>query len=532
MNPFMPFDHLGDVAESAYKKIYTGDGAAFGSCVERILYVLDRLVNADMITNTTRKRIKTFLAREIRLSNIQVISSHTNHVVLLNTETHEQDSFDLRKYITWITEALCKDPIMKRNLHGRENYEGVKSVLNDYGDDRQKILSSDTWIDFYICDEVIFFTKKDEENIHLYIQKRENDVSTFLRERNALKDALLMEEALADGRIYRFDNDESVFVEDIQGGIIKIEDVKDDICDYSYMQGNILNQLADGSLLILEGSRLICLDKTGIKKVIVDNAFIGVTSVEGNEIYWKSRFRRKDVEIGNNRDIEKVTRKKMLRCLKKDKVSKEMLWKGLLLTLYDFDRMNFDEHIDNRIKFACFFDRLPMPFTLSRIMDRLSEVEAYCYDGDIIKGDEYIEAMGYLMDIDIDRYDENATTTALIYLLENVTINPYERIATCSGHGILDCVEFFFGVNDEENNKGSYDGEDKDYPMLDVTDDEFMRLLDKKIAELDKQIEKEERKERESKKSAEQRRSKEADRVSETSDKGRSAEIIRMPFGD
>lgn len=165
-------------------------------------------------------------------------------------------------------------------------------------------------------------------------------------------------------------------------------------------------------------------------------------------------------------------------------------------------------------------------------MDRLSEVEAYCYDGDIIKGDEYIEAMGYLMDIDIDRYDENATTTALIYLLENVTINPYERIATCSGHGILDCVEFFFGVNDEENNKGSYDGEDKDYPMLDVTDDEFMRLLDKKIAELDKQIEKEERKERESKKSAEQRRSKEADRVSETSDKGRSAEIIRMPFGD
>ena len=68
--------------------------------------------------------------------------------------------------------------------------------------------------------------------------------------------------------------------------------------------------------------------------------------------------------------------------------------------------------------------------------------------------------------------------------------------------------------------------------MLDVTDDEFMRLLDKKIAELDKQIEKEERKERESKKSAEQRISKEADRVSEISDKGRSAEIIRMPFGD
>lgn len=47
--------------------------------------------------------------------------------------------------------------------------------------------------------------------------------------------------------------------------------------------------------------------------------------------------------------------------------------------------------------------------------------------------------------------------------------------------------------------------------MLDVTDDEFMKLLDKKIAELDKQIEKEERRQRESKKSAEPRRSEEDD---------------------
>lgn len=49
--------------------------------------------------------------------------------------------------------------------------------------------------------------------------------------------------------------------------------------------------------------------------------------------------------------------------------------------------------------------------------------------------------------------------------------------------------------------------------MLDVTDDEFMRLLDKKIAELDKQIEKEERRQRESKKSAEPHISEENDRA-------------------
>lgn len=42
--------------------------------------------------------------------------------------------------------------------------------------------------------------------------------------------------------------------------------------------------------------------------------------------------------------------------------------------------MNFDEHIGNRIKFACFFDRLPMPFTLSRIMDRLAQYMRMAYD--------------------------------------------------------------------------------------------------------------------------------------------------------
>lgn len=66
--------------------------------------------------------------------------------------------------------------------------------------------------------------------------------------------------------------------------------------------------------------------------------------------------------------------------------------------------------------------------------------------------------------------------------------------------------------------------------MLDVTDDEFMRLLDKKIAELDKQIQKEESKGNNH--SPKMNVPKEAEKKTEASDRGRSAEIIRMPLGD
>lgn len=37
---------------------------------------------------------------------------------------------------------------------------------------------------------------------------------------------------------------------------------------------------------------------------------------------------------------------------------------------------------------------------MNEVVDRLSEIEAYCHDGDIIKADGYIEAMGYIMSIE------------------------------------------------------------------------------------------------------------------------------------
>ena len=73
--------------------------------------------------------MEIFLTKDISLSKIEIISRNTNNIVLVNTDIHETESFDLVEYITWITDALCKDPLMKKSLCGRENYEGVKKSL-------------------------------------------------------------------------------------------------------------------------------------------------------------------------------------------------------------------------------------------------------------------------------------------------------------------------------------------------------------------------------------------------------------------
>ena len=134
MNPFTTFERLGDIAEITYKTIYTGGGIEFEKCVLRFIRIFEDLADAGMIENITKKKIEEFLTRDVSLSNMQVISRHTNEVVLVNTEIHELDSFDLRQFIAWITGELCKDPIMKKRLCGRNNYEGVKIILNSYAD--------------------------------------------------------------------------------------------------------------------------------------------------------------------------------------------------------------------------------------------------------------------------------------------------------------------------------------------------------------------------------------------------------------
>lgn len=86
------------------------------------------MVDLGLIANVTAKRIEIFLSGNMCLPNIQVISRCTNDVVLLDTETHEKDTFDLRELIIWITENLC-DHIMRKNCVAEIHMKELKTFL-------------------------------------------------------------------------------------------------------------------------------------------------------------------------------------------------------------------------------------------------------------------------------------------------------------------------------------------------------------------------------------------------------------------
>lgn len=494
MNPFMTFERLGDIVELTYKTIYTGCGTEFGSCILRLMYILEKLVDVGMIENITKRKIEKFLTRDISLANVQVISRHTNDVVLVNTEIHELDSFDLRQFITWITGELCKDPIMKKNLCGRNNYEGVKRILNRYADKDCLSWEKENWVDYYICNDIVLYTKKENSGIYLYKMEKSDENSVFSRRRKKHNDIQLIKEPLLDGRIYYF-TDGTVFIETSHNYIVRISDVRSDKHCYSRMEGLIINQLEDGSMLFLEPSnKLMRINPDGKKIMIAKNVGLGMTGIDGNRVFWRSRLRKKDFETGNTGEINNLTKDQITYCLNHSSVSKEMLWKALLFTLYDFDRINFENKIGNRFRFVEFFDMLPVPFSLDEIAKKLSVIEKYCYEGDVCKTEGYIEAMGYLMSLEDESLDEKGTMKALEDLLDHVTRNPYEWIAASSGFGIINSIDFFFGDTEAEN-AIHFAGEDSSMIM----DDDNDAYIDHTIKQIDKLIEESEEDEKKGK---------------------------------
>lgn len=493
MMPFMGFECLGDVFEANYKRIYSG-GVDLGPLVAHLVQMLGQLADAGMITNMTKKYMEIFLTKDISLSKIEIISRNTNNIVLVNTDIHETESFDLVEYITWITDALCKDPLMKKSLCGRENYEGVKKVLNSYADKELNSMMKEDWVDFYISEEKVFFTKKEPDGIHLYTQNNKYEIKKCLScsgDDIRHKSVQLARENLLDGRIYHLD-DGTVFLETNCGYILRIRCFKDGRYVYSKMEGSIIDQMDDGSLLLMDDGILFRLKSNGRKLKLVDNAFLGMTCIEGNNVYWKSRFRQKDLEA-NRQDFDNShLYDKVKESFKSQKYNKEILWKALLFTLYNFDNMEFDNKIGNRLRFAHFYDKLPIPFTMDEITGRLSEMEQYCYSRDIAKTAGYAEAMSYLMSIENKDLDEKQTFEALIYLLDNVADNPYEMIVTDSDTKVMTCLDFFFGDIDHISEESTIDDE-MFYSDFDGNIDEMIKRIDQKIAEL----EEEERKEKE-----------------------------------
>ena len=526
----LEFKFLGDVFEWTYKRMYMGE-VDFESVVGRIVHMLGLLADVGMITNTTKKNMEAFLTKDIDISEMRIISRNTNNVVLINTDIHEQESFNLSEYIIWITDELCKDPIIKKSLCKRNNYESVKRYLNSYADKDHGPMMKDNWVDFYICEDKIFYTRKDEDGIYLYIQDKKGLFLPF----SEMENSKIVREKLVNGTIYHFEDD-TLFVETDSDYIVKIRGAKHESRKYSKIGGKIIDQLEDGSLILIENDKLIELKLNGRKKVLVNDAILGVVCTENNKVFWKKHLRKKELDIYNHTFGDEFVEENVIAYFKDERICKEMLWKGLLFTFYNFDSMKLNNKIGSRLRFSNFFDKIPVPFDMNEVMSRLSEIDKYCYTNDIVKTDGYTEAMSYLMSIENDELDEKQTYDSLVYLLDNVTVNPYKMIANDDRIKVLTAFDFFFDdINQvEEKSVTSEDVEDLLMNLGEIEIDAMIRSIDRRIAEL----EEEERREKEAIEKAKNQSS--TSSTKEVRDKGkpvcpdesvigRSAEGIKLP---
>lgn len=148
------------------------------------------------------------------------------------------------------------------------------------------------------------------------------------------------------------------------------------------------------------------------------------------------------------------------------------------------------------------------------------------------------------MSLEGESLDEKGTMKALGYLLDNMTRNPYEEIVDSSGFGIINCIDFFFGDTEEED-EVLFEGEEALKMILDNADnmsqEQLCRNIDSIIAELEKQIEEEEKREKENTIKGTSKKNKKNSTGNKNGEKipddeedkvGRTAERIELPVDE
>lgn len=476
MYKLMTSERFGDTLEEMYEAFYRGN-AKFGMWQLRFSQILGKLVDAGMLTNFTKKRMEVFLKLDDYMSCFEVISRETDEVVMIDTRSHKQDSFSLQDYISWITGELCNDPIMKKLLCEKNNYEGVKEALNTYREVNSRSLMRPGWVDLYMDNTRVYFTKRTHGVIHLYVTElKEENQRRYPSLTDTKSEGKLVEKDLLDGRLYVSDG--TVFVETKEGEIIGCRVLENGMCEHSKMESHIMGQLTDDSLIFFDGDEIVSFHPSRKMETIAKDAYLQCMHIRGNEVYWKSTFRKYDME---SKTFDKHIEKKMHTNLKNEKISKDMLWKALLLLLYDFDCMDF-EKIGNRLRLAKFYDNTPHLFTIREIAARLSEIEAYCYDRSILKNVCYIEVMHYLMTLEQVELNEKETVDALVNFFEHIEVDPYVFITNNGKVG--DCFNIIFGeidiLHDEMADLEDY----VDGKIEFLRYNAMMEEIDEKIAEL------------------------------------------------
>ena len=130
---------------------------------------------------------------------------------------------------------------MRKKLCGRNTYEGIKNVLESYVDKEHRFVKDESWIDFYSCENRVFYTRRTGEKIHLYVREERVDDLPFPGRDENYKDVRIVKESLLDGKIYYLSGG-TVFVETSCGYIAKIKYVEGERHGYSKIKGLIIDQ--------------------------------------------------------------------------------------------------------------------------------------------------------------------------------------------------------------------------------------------------------------------------------------------------
>ena len=492
---------LGDKIEALYRSVYEGRSNRFSLFLCDLMSILEEATEDGKITYNTRDKIEIFLMEDIDIFNMEIISKDTGDICVLNKITHEKDTFKLNELITFVTNILCDDYILNKLIGENCSYMGVKKILNVPRDKSKMIINDKSWIDFCICNNAVFFTKIIDGNIRLFAKTLEMERGVLTNIARESKEIEIIKDNLLNGRIY-YDKNNKVFVETEDLSIVDIkvkEVIEGNAFAFQKFEGRIIEQLKNGKIIYVKDDELFSLDSVGVTNFITENVYCGVVCVGDKEVYWRNIFRKTDKEAYifsmTNVDAEYGN--------KEEKLYREILWKTLILNLYDFNRTTLKNKIGSRIRFSQILDLIPLPFTYKEICLRLSEIEKNCYDNSFMKkSNSYVEIMTFLMSKEncaaCDK--ENDTIKGLGELFELIEKNPYLKLGG-EGIEIVNIYSYIFGKDvffEHRIKRGDIKVVNLDNSLLMQPNErnnkklsELIERIDKKIAELEEMDEEE-----------------------------------------
>ena len=402
---------LGKELEKAFRCMYDG-GCKYAQVVFRLMVIFDRLAKGGMITNGTYKRLENLLVKAAAVNSFVIESCNSAEIVMVNTDTHTKEFLDLSGYIEWIVAELLYDPLLCELLHGKNDYASIIAAFDGYEKyaknkkhRKNTIKVIEHSIDYFVLNDSVIYTVKDEESIIMRSIPYEKEMQYFLVE---LKEGEIDTSDLLDGRIYSLAY-LVIAVNLVDNRFIIIDILKRKRIMH---EGKISHVFYDKALFFVIGSCLGIIDvRTGTKRII--SASAKAVCEDRNGLYWNLLNENGRTVSTYYYDL-RTNRSKLKTC-------KKTVWQGFLNLMYDINLEYFNS-VSSRLICYELFEDVPVPFTVGNIMKKLAEIERHGYNGTIVHSEKYMDGINYLLSLDGSRDKNKPIADKLSAYVEKVNI--------------------------------------------------------------------------------------------------------------